>query len=420
LGLLAALSLNVGVAACAHGSAAKPAGVPAGPPVPVVAGTVSAHTVNIYTDYVARTAGLQTIEIRPRVAGFLNKVNFVAGGLVRKGQLLFEIQPEEYQAALLTARAQRQKAEADLQQQLDKVAVDRAAAALAQQRAERAKAQRDVERYRPLAAAQAVPQTDLDSALTREQVAEAGVQAAEATLRDSQLSQRVGISQARAAVDQAKASVINAELNLSYASIRSPITGVAGFVKVDPGNYVTPAQTPVMTTISTIDPMKVAFGLSESDYLRVVKQYQWDAHLQLPVLTLTLANGELYPQKGTPTHVDRALDPKTGMIGVEATFPNPQGLLRPGQFAKIGFSIEERKNALLIPARSVIKLQGLDVVYVIGPENKVEQRTVTLGARVQNDVVVLSGLKSGEKIVVDGIQKVQPGGTVVPQAPVTK
>ncbi len=408
------------VAACSHGPADKPSGAPAGPPVPVVAGTVQQRDTEILTDYVARTAGNQTIEIRPRVAGFLNKVDFVGGGLVRKGQLLFEIQPEEYQAALLTARAQQAKAEADLEKETDRVAVDRAAASLAQQRAELAKAQRDVERYRPLAAAQAVPQTDLDSAITREQVAEAGVQAADASLRDTVLAQRIGIAQAKAAVDQAKASVINAELNLSYASIRSPITGVAGFVKVDPGNYVNPSQTSVMTTISAIDPILVTFGLSESDYLRVVKQYQWDAQRAVPVLTLTLANGEVYRYKGTPTHVDRALDPKTATIPVEASFPNPQGLLRPGQFAKIGFAIEQRKNALLIPARAVIKLQGLDAVYVIGSENKVEQRSVTLGPRVQNHVVVMSGLRAGEKIVVDGTQKAQPGGTVIPQAAVTK
>lgn len=409
------------LSACSHGAQpAEPAAKPSGPPVPVVVARVEKRDVPVEADYVARTEGMQTVEIHARVAGVLQKVGFVPGGLVRKDQMLFEIQPEEYQAALLSAKAQRAKAEADLTRAQDAVTVQRAEASVAQAEAQLAKSQRDVARLRPLAAAQAVPQTDLDTAMTNEAVSAANLQSAKAGLSDTQLSQRVGIDSAKAAVDQAKAQVTNAQLNLSYTTIRSPLSGLAGFVKVDPGNYVNPQQTAALTTVSSIDPMKVTFGLSESDYLRVIKTYQWDAKERTPSLTLTLADGKVYPHKGTPRHVDRSLDPKTGTISVDATFPNPEGLLRPGQFARVGFAIDTRKAATVIPSRAVMKLQGIDVVYVVGPNNEVEQRTVTLGPRSQNDVVIENGLKPGETIIVDGTQKVQPGGTVIPSQPATK
>jgi membrane fusion protein (multidrug efflux system) len=409
------------LAACGHSSESAPAPAkPAGPPVPVVAGKVETRNVPVIADYVARTEGLQTVEIRARVAGVLEKVGFVAGGLVRKDQMLFLIAPDEYQAALQSAAAQLAKANADLTKAQDAVTVQRAEASVAQAKAQLSKSQRDVARLRPLAAAQAVPQVDLDTAITNEEVASSNLQSAEAGLSDTQLSQRVAIESSKAAVDSAKAAVKNAQLNLSYATIRSPLDGVAGFVKVDPGNYINPQSAPVLTTVSTIDPMKVTFGLSEADYLRVIKTYQWDAKEETPALTLTLADGTIYPYRGTPRHVDRALDPKTGTISVDATFPNPKGILRPGQFARVGFAIDTRKDAAVIPSRAVMKLQGIDVVYVVGPNNTVEQRTVTLGPRYHNDVVIEQGLKPGETIVIDGTQKVQPGGTVVPSAPATK
>jgi membrane fusion protein (multidrug efflux system) len=376
--------------------------------------------VPIQADYVARTDGVQTVEIRARVAGYLQTVGFVAGGLVRKDQVLFTIQPDEYQAALQSAKAQEAKAYADLTKAQDAVTVARAEASVAQAKAQLAKSQRDVARFRPLAAAQAVPQTDLDTAMTSEEVAAANLQSADAALSDTQLSQRVAIASSKAAVDSAKAQVTTAQLNLSYATIRSPLNGVAGFVKVDPGNYISAQSSPVLTTVSTIDPIKVTFGLSEADYLRVIKAYQWDAKQATPALTLTLADGSVYPLKGTPQHVDRALDPKTGTISVDATFPNPNGILRPGQFARIGFAIATRKGATVIPSRAVMKLQGIDVVYVVGSGNEVEQRSVTLGPRYKNDVVIDNGLKPGETIVLDGTQKVQPGGTVIPSQPATK
>jgi membrane fusion protein (multidrug efflux system) len=408
------------IAACSHETSKPASGPPPGPPVPVVTQKVGARDIPVLAEYVAKTEGMQTVEIRARVAGFLEKVGFVEGGLVRKGQILYQIQPDEYQAAQLSAQAQLDKANAELVKQQDRVAVDRARASVDQAQAELDKAKRDVQRLGPLAAAQAVPQVDLDTAQTKEQVAQSNLSGADAALRDTELSQRVGISQANASINSAQAALKNAQLNVSYATIRSPIDGVAGFNHVDPGNYINPAQAPVLTTVSTIDPMKVVFGLSESDYLRVVKRYQWDSKQSVPVLSMTLADGQAYPQKGTPTHVDRALDPKTGTILVEGTFPNPQGLLRPGQFARVGFPIEQRTNAVAIPMRAIVKLQGLDAVYVVGPENKVQQRTVTLGPRYKNDVVIETGLKSGETIVVDGIQKIVPGSTVQPASPAAK
>lgn len=184
---------------------------------------------------------------------------------------------------------------------------------------------------------------------------------------------------------------------------------------MDQGNYVSPAKTPSLATVSTVDPMKVVFQLSESDYLRVAPRLlQMRDEARRPVLTLFLSDGSQYPYKGTPAGINRAVDQQTGTIDVESLFPNPQGLLRPGQFARVDFPISTAANALLVPQTAVQTLQGTSVVYTVGPGDKVQVRSVSLGTQFGRDVIVQSGLQDGDVVVVGGINRIKPDAVVAP------
>jgi membrane fusion protein (multidrug efflux system) len=279
------------------------------------------------------------------------------------------------------------------------------------------KAKRDVARLTPLAAEKAVTQADLDAAVTTEQVASSSLEQAEASLQDTQLSQRTSLAQAKAAVSAAQAAVTQARLNLGYTHIVSPIDGTIGFVKVDAGNLVGPQTTSVLATVSAIDPIAVKFGVAETDYLQAQQRLAAGASGAPVSLKLVLADGTTYPYPGRVTAIDRAVDPKTGTISIDSRFPNPQGVLRPGLFGRILLTIETRPNAIVIPQRAVTLLQDINTVYVVDAANTVKVRTVELNGRYGNQYVVASGLKAGETIVVEGIQKIRAGSTVIPTAP---
>src|SRR5215510_1336373 len=242
-------------------TASKPA--PEAPPPAVIVAEVPQRTVNVSADFVARTDAVPTVEIRARVQGVLEQVRFREGSEVKRGQILFVIQQDEYKAALQSARAQLAKAQADLTRAKDASVVDRARAQLEQAKAELGKNQADVARYRPLAKENAIPQQDLDTAVSREQVGAAGVEAAEAALKDAVLAQRTAIQLGEAAVESAKAAIIQADLNLSYTTIESPISGIIGKVNVDPGNLVGKGEPTLLATVSSIDPMFVDFSIAE-------------------------------------------------------------------------------------------------------------------------------------------------------------
>ena len=269
-----ALAMLLAIAvACERTKETKPgASAPSTPPPAVVVAEVVARAVPVTRDFVARTVAVPTVEVRARVPGVLQQVLFKEGTVVNEGQDLFVIQPEEYQAALRSARAQLSKARADLTRAQDTSIVDRARAHVAQAQADLGKARQDVARYRPLAAARAIPQQDLDTSLAREQVTVAAVDAAEAELRDSTLAQRSAIELAQAAVESASAAITQAELNLSYTAIRSPITGIAGKIDVDRGNLVGKSEPTLLTTISAVDPIFVDFSIPEADYLRLTRR----------------------------------------------------------------------------------------------------------------------------------------------------
>jgi len=395
--------------ACDRGKDTKAA--PAPPTVVVAA--VEQRTVPIVRDFIARTEAIPTVDVRARVSAVLEKVLYREGTEVKEGQLLFELQRDEYAAALESARAQLAKAQADLTRAKDTSIVDRARASLDERKAELGRRQADVARYLPLAEARAIPQQDLDTAQSQEKVATAGVEVAAAALRDSELVQRTAIQLAEAAVLAAKASITQAELNVSYTRITAPVSGIIGKIMVDPGNLVGKAEPTLLTQISAVDPIYVNFSVAETDYLKLASRIKIDEQGRgrdtERRLELFLADDSLFPQKGRLIFLGRAFDQRTGTIPVQAEFPNPSRMLRAGQFARVRGTVDTRPDAVLVPALAVQEQQGAKVVFVVDAESKVQFRPVTLDERVGDLYVVAKGLKSGERVVVEGVQKVRPG-----------
>ena len=339
------------------------------PPPAVVVAPVTSQSVPIWADYVARTEALQTVEIRSRVEGFLEKVLFREGSQVKAGQLLFVIDQRPYKTALQEARG-----------------------SLAQAQASLGKAQKDVERLHPLVAEDAAPKVDLDNA-------ESAVQ------------------YGRASIEKAKAAIARAELDLKFTEIRSPITGIIGKADVTVGNLVSRDQT-LLTTVSSWDPMRVVFSISEADYLRRAQMFH-EGNPFLPAqqaapFELVTADNAAYPFRGRLSFVDRALNLTTGTLNVYVSFPNPNRLLRPGLFGRVRVVLEERPNTFLVPQQAVQVLQGVQSVLVVGPDDKVALHSVSLGDRYQDFFIVNAGLKSGDRVVVEGLQKAIPGRQVRP------
>ncbi|PYN30033.1 MAG: hypothetical protein DME01_28650 [Candidatus Rokuibacteriota bacterium] len=411
---LAGMVLLTLVVGCGRDDAKSSKQAPATPTQTVIVVEVPQRTVSVGADFVARTEAVPTVEIRARVSGMLEQVRFREGSEVKQGQTLFVIQQEEYKASLQTARAQLAKAEADLLRAKDASVVDRARASLDQAKADLGKDQADVARYRPLVEQQAIPKQDLDTALSREQASAAGVVAGEAALKDSILVQRTAIQLAEAAVESGKAAVTQAELNVKYTTIESPITGIISKLAVDTGNLVGKGEPTLLATVSAIDPIFADFAITEADYLRLIKRIPGLGRGEVPrdrapTLELVLSDGSTFPQKGRPIFVDRAIDQKTGTIQVRAEFPNPQRVLRPGQFGRVRAITEEVPDAILVPQVAVQDLQGAKTAMVVGEDNKVAMRTLTLRQPYQDFYIVTAGLKAGERVIVEGLQKVRPG-----------
>jgi membrane fusion protein (multidrug efflux system) len=412
---LAGVALLALSAGCQGGDSKASKQAPAQPPPTVIVAQVDQKTVQVGAEFVARTEGVPTVETRARVPGVLEQVLFREGSEVKKGQRLFVIQQDEYKAALQSARAQLAKAQADLTRARDVSVVDRARANLDQAKADLGKARQDVARYRPLVEAQAIPQQDLDTAISREQVAAAAVEGADAALKDTLLNQRTAIQLAQAAVESARAAVIQAELNLKYTVIEAPITGIISKLAVDTGNLVGKGEPTLLATVSAIHPIYADFSIVEADYLRLVKRVpeigrgEEVPRTGAPTLELILADGSVFPHKGRAIFVDRAIDLKTGTIQVRGEFPNPDRVLRPGQFARVRAVTEEVPDAILVPQLAVQDLQGAKTVLVVGEDDKVALRTVTLREAYQQFYIVTAGLKPGERVIVEGIQKARPG-----------
>lgn len=344
----------------------------AGPPADVVVVPAATQDVEIYSEWVGTTTGNVNAQIYPKVQGYLVKQAYHDGSLVQAGDLLFEIDPRQFQASL-----------------------DEATGQLARARAALVKYQTDVARYTPLAAEGAVSQQELDNA----------VQA------------RAG---AAAQVDSARAAVDQARLNLQWSQVKSPITGVVAIASAQVGDLVSP-QT-LLTTVSQLDPIKVNFPVSEIDYLRFASRIrelqQTGQPDQNAGLELILANGERYPEPGRFNVAGLAVTTTTGTIDAQGLFPNPDNLLRPGQFAKVRAITDRIPGAIVIPQRAVRDLQGLTQVAVVDAEGKVTFKTVKLGPATGSDYVVASGLAAGERVVTEGLQKIRDGMLVKSAPPV--
>jgi membrane fusion protein (multidrug efflux system) len=355
------------------------------------------------------------------VKAFLATQNFTEGTIVNKGQTLFTLDCREYTAQLEQAQAQLAKAQADQISAREKTAVETAQANVAISEAQLNKGDQDVKRLKPLAEQQAVPQQDYDNALAYQQGARADLAGRKASLNTTLVTQKAQIQQADAGVLAAKAGVEQAQLNVSYCNITSPITGLAGTRMVAPGNLVGQGEPTLLVTVSSVNPMRMLVSISERDYLLYEKIQRGKKAQPKTGIELVLADGSAYPQKGKIVTVDRAIDLKTGTLSLIAEFPNPTGVLRPGQFGRVRLAATTAENALLVPQKAVTELQSSKVVYVVLDDNKVQLRTVTLGNRVDNNYyIVTDGVKAGERIVVEGILKVRPGATVEPvSAPVS-
>jgi len=340
--------------------------------------------VPVYGEWIGILDGMVNAEIKAQVTGYLLTQHYTEGSVVRKGQLLFALDPRPFQAVLDQAQGQLAQAKA---QEL-------------QAEANQGKTELDVNRYAPLAKARAITEQDLDNAV------------------QANLSAKAQVEAAKAAIVAAQATVETAELNLGFTNIRSPIDGIAGLALTQVGSLVNAGSTS-LTTVSTLDPIKVYFTATEQEYLRYVRmnpiESEREARTRDLELDLVLADGTLYPHKGRFYVADREVNPQTGAIRLAGLFPNPGNILRPGQYARVRAVTETRSNALLVPQRAVAELQGRYQVAVVDSANTVSIRPVTVGERSGSMWIIESGLKAGERVVVEGIQQIKPNLVVNPQ-----
>jgi membrane fusion protein, multidrug efflux system len=341
---------------------------PPAPPPEVQVAVVVQKDVPIYIELVGATLGSQDIEIRSRVEGYLVSMNFIEGSFVKKGQLLYRIDPQPLEAALAGTKADLATAQAHLE-----------------------KTNNDVARYKPLVPQQALSQQELDNALSAQQAAKAQVEAFDAKLA-------------------------KARLDLAYTSITSPIDGLIGTTQKKVGSLVGRNESTPLTTVSQVNPILFRCAIAEADYLRLARRNQQSGKPgteRQANVDLILADGTVFPHKGRLDAVERAVDAATGTLTGQFSFPNPERLLRPGQYGKARFAPEVKEGALLVPQLAVQEIQGLYSVMVVKSDATVEQRMVKAGDRVGNLWVIESGPKPGEKVIVEGIQRVSPGLKVI-------
>jgi RND family efflux transporter MFP subunit len=365
--LLAALLLMAGCA----GNSQPPS---AAPPLDVIVVPVEQKDVPIYGDWVATLDGSVNANIQPQVSGYLIKQNYREGSVVRKDDVLFEIDPRPFQAALDQAKGQLAQARGQL----------------AQAEAQLALSKINVQRNTPLAKARAIAQSQLDTDVQSQAQYEALIKTNQATIQGGE------------------AAVEAAELNLGFTKVRSLISGIAGIAATQIGNLV--SQSTLLTTVSQVDPIKVYFPISEQEYLRVAGKFTSPVPLQL-----TLADGSVYPHPGKIAFANRQVDQQTGTIRMVGLFANPGNLLRPGQFGRLRSQTALRKNALLVPQRAVNELQGRYQVAVVSADNKVAIHTVKPAERVGEMWIIDNGVNPGDRVISEGISKVRDGMTVNPK-----
>ncbi len=379
----------------------------AGPPPPqdVEVAVVQQKDIPIEREWIGTLDGLVNAAVKAQVVGNLLTQNYAEGSFVRKGQLLFEIDPRPLQAAADQAQGQLAQAKAQLLQAQSGLL--QARAQLLSAEANQHKAQLDEDRYIPLAKQQAITQQDLDNASQTNQSQKAQVAAAKAQVETAQAQ----IEASKAAVTAAAAAVENANVNLGFTKLESPIDGVVGAATTQVGNLVGPS-TPAVTTVSTLDPIKANFTVSEQEYLSLTRGDATMNHLQLELI---LSDGSVHPYKGRFSFADRQVNSSTGSIQITGLFPNPGNKLRPGLYGRVHASIGTRTGALLVPQKAVNEMQGAYSVAVVDPNNTIRFSVVKVGDRIGPDWIVEDGLKPGERVVTDGLFKIRPGAPVNPK-----
>jgi membrane fusion protein (multidrug efflux system) len=352
--------------ACSKEEASK-----APPPPDVIVFETKAESVPIYRDFVGEVLGFKDIAIRARVEGYLEGIHFAEGSYVEQGDLLYTLESQPFEAEVAAQMSRLAEAKTAL-----------------------VKAESDLNRIRPLAEAKAVSESDLDSAVALYEASIASVQAEQATLRA-------------------------AKIQLSYTKIYSPISGLIGMTKAKVGDFVGREPNPViLNVVSRIDTVLVQFFITETQYLvasrSLIREREQDPDAEADDLELILADGSLYPRKGKFDFADRNVDPTTGAMMIQASFPNPDGLLRPGQFAKVKARVHVVEDGILIPQRCVTELQGTYSVYVVDEESKAQRTEVKAGPKIKQSWLILEGLKPGQSVVYEGLQKVKDGAVVNP------
>ncbi len=382
-----------------------------GPPPDVVVTRVEEKQVSLFSEYTARTEARLTVDVKSQVQGSLLDFSFQEGTFVNRGQVLFQVDPSTYEAQLSSALAQVEKARADLEYAKNQVDLRKAQADLTSAKAELKRTQQDIDRYKPLAFRSVIPMQTYDNAVSARDVAAAQVNAKQAVVDNTRLSDRANIDIAAAQLEAAQASVEQARITLGYCTITAPFDGVIGKLNVSPGNLVRVGD-PVLVTISESNPMYVDFSIAETDYLKYFKSRPGQGVAR--PFELLLGDGARYPERGSLQMVGRTIDQQTGTLNLRASFLNPTGILKPGQFARIRFKSTDLKHALLVPQRAVFEIQSLNAAYVVGPDNVATQVNLTLGQTFEQYYVVESGLKAGDRVIVEGIQKVRSGWKVNP------
>ena len=344
------------------------------PPQPFEVYEIKPQTALIYEEFVGQVYGEKDIPIRARVEGFLVKIYFKEGGRVKKGQLLYSIDPDPFQEAVAAQKSMVSQAQTVVVQ-----------------------TESDLRRIKPLAEMDAVSMRELDMAQAQ---------------RDAALS----------SLDAAKANLKIAEINLGYTKLYAPINGIIGKTLAREGEFVGKDPNPViLNTVSKINTVRVQFFLSENQYLKIARDFikKYNKKIQTQGtninLELILADESLYEHKGVIDFIDRNVDSSTGAILLQATFPNPDGLIRPGQFARVKAMVKEEKDALLVPQKCVSELQGQYSVFIVNSENMIESKQVKIGEKIGEFLVVKEGLSDGDKVILEGVQKVRSGMEIVPE-----
>jgi membrane fusion protein, multidrug efflux system len=390
-------------------------GPPGAPPVTVSVIEVSPKALPLYTEYTGTTDALETVEIRARVDGFIEQKLFNGGQVIKAGERLYLLDQRTFSAEVQKAKAAVAKSEADLRYAKEGVEVFRAESRLAQSRAALIKTEQDVARYAPLVKEQAASQQDLDGAIAQRDVSREEVEARKTELTQTKLTQRTQIALATAELEAARAVLRLAELNLGYTDIRAPVAGRIAESDAFVGTLATKNSPKPLTLLSPLDPIQVKVKIGERDYLNYTrtlsaneeerrKQLETSFHFQL-----LLGDGSNYPYAGRFRSGDRAVDPTTGTLEITLDFPNPQAVLLPGIFSRVKIQTGEKSGVFLVPQRAITELQGVRTVYVVGKEGTVETRTVTATERLGNLWAIEKGLTAGDRVIVEGIQRVQPG-----------